>query len=247
MKTITLESIQDQFPSCRNCQKTIAEIAKLPDSEFKFHWNPYLKKGNLPLPYVFLGMEPSWPDKVPTKPEVGTFNTPLQFAIREFLLKDEPEAGFLITNMAQCSMRVAEAYRNRPQRYEACSEFLTQQLQWAKADKDKTCLISIGRPPKDFLDARRDLHELIFGRCKIHYLMHYSGRNRHLFGEFAAANSGAFAAFKCDLRPKYERFLETDSEFHDQQCENTEENWQRLFKWKHQMQEIEACQKSLRA
>lgn len=124
-----LEALFAGFADCRKCRAAIPEVAELPDSEFTFHWKPYLNKGNWPLPYVFLAWEPSWPVSEPSDPVPGTFDPRLQFAIREFLMKEQPDAGFLITNMAQCSMRTgAKCDTSREGRFKACSQFLKQQL-----------------------------------------------------------------------------------------------------------------------
>jgi hypothetical protein len=235
-------SLFDALTNCRRCRDVAPSIASLSASEFKFHWQPYLR-GKLPLRYVFLGWEPSWPptwDKI----DEGTFSKPLQFAIREFLLAGSPETGFLITNMAQCSMKTGVlCNETREVRFRTCSEFLKEQVRLASHTTNEISLISIGREPMHFLQTHSDLYKMIVGDHSLHRITHYSPRCNPHFHRFAKERSREFEEFMGRIRPKYEQFIQ-EGDFSDHwdwytdNPANSRSEFQRLFKWQCEMRDI---------
>jgi len=244
-----MESTLDQFKTlfarfehCQKCQQTIPEIASLTDQEFKFQWLPCLR-GPLPLRYVFLGWEPSFYERWEEVDE-GTFSEPLQFAIREFLLEGKQDAGFLITNMAQCSMRTGSICNaTREARFQACSEFLKQQLLLAGADKGGVCIVSIGQHPKEFIERHPALYASFVSNSTIHRISHYSQAGYPHFYSFARNNSREFEAFADEFRPKYEHFIQNGEyrnhwQWYAKSPDNARGDLERIFKWRSEMRDF---------
>jgi hypothetical protein len=230
------------FGKCTKCRDLIPEIGSLPGNEFNFHWKPYLR-GVPPLRIVFLGWEPASPSWSGPRGAVeeGSFSEPLLFAIREFLLFEEPKAGFLIANMAQCSMKTVELCRKtRGARYEACSEFLKELVLLARGEAREIAIVSIGQEPKFFLDNHPDVLKPILGNFSIHSITHYSKGNPH-FNSFAKDRSHEFDAFSESILPRYEEFIRLEEfqdywqkEYSPHPARSTQD-LKRIFKWKYEM------------
>ena len=237
--------------SCKMCRDEILAIRELPESSFKFHWNPYLRpksyqKEPPPLGYIFLGWEPAWPSPSDLWDEVGegSFNTPLQFAIRQFLIAEQPETGFLITNMAQCSIRTGPICDStRDGRFKTCNHFLKQQFLLAGAGANDACLVSLGWKPKRFLESHTDLYgAAIGGQRTIHHITHYSRQCNQNFHKFAEDKRQEFETFKHEFRSSYEQFIQngefsSDWKRYSQTPTNSDRDLERLFKWQYEMRE----------
>ncbi|HET7107092.1 MAG TPA: hypothetical protein VFI38_09795 [Candidatus Acidoferrum sp.] len=190
-----------------------------------------------------MGWEPSLYDQW-EKVDEGTFSEPLQFAIREFLIAGRRSAGFLITNMAQCSMRTGSVCdATRESRFHACSEFLKQQFLLARADTDGMCVVSIGQAPKYFIESRPALYAPLVGNRTIYRITHYSPQCTPHFRSFAAKNSLEFDVFTGQFRPKYEHFIQNSEyrnhwEWYIKNPENARKDLERIFKWRSEMQDF---------
>jgi hypothetical protein len=228
--------------SCRKCRDLIPTIGDLPENEFKFHWRPYLR-GLPPLRFLFLGWEPSWP-KSWQDVEEGIFSEPLQFAIREFLLPKKPEAGFMITNMAQCSMKTGDlCNKTRTDRFTACSEFLKEQILWARGGSSELNIVAIGWKPIHFLKSHPDVLWTSREDCRVHRISHYSPQCNPYFHRFARERSHDFDAFSGTIRSRYEAFIQS-KEFHKyglwyrEHPALSKSDLERLFMWKSEMMNI---------
>lgn len=219
----------------------IPEIRNLGEQDFKFYWKPYLR-GSPPFHFVFLAFEPPLPDsKNNDSPLEGIFSEPLQFVIRELLVSLGVKSGFLITNMAKCSLTVNDlCEKTRTARFDACFGFLQREVKLASKGV-KTHLVSIGQKPKHYLDRR------LTSEQQIHSITHYSKRNEWRFTKFAQDRQQEFNDFQSRIRPRYEGFLQRDLPGHLPWYEggngkNREKDLRRLFRWD---AELEAIQKYL--
>jgi len=233
------------FAECTKCREYIPEIGLMPENGFRFHWKPYLR-GEPPLRFVFLGWEPSWPTTWESIEE-GNFSTPLQFAIREFLFANQPQTGFMITNVAQCSMKTGDlCNKTREARFRTCGEFLRSEVQLASSGTRKMQIVAIGLQPVYFLKSHPELLGTIVENPSVHRITHYSPRCTPHFRRFANDSHEEFAVFTEMMRPKYEAFIQS-KEFQEhgpwyfQNTENAKRDLERLFKWKHEMAAIQAC------
>jgi hypothetical protein len=193
-----------------------------------------------------LGWEPSWPRSSGEVRE-GSFNAPLLFAIREFLLSGQPDAGFMITNMAQCSMKANNiCAQTRNARFTSCSDFLKELVLLARGEATDIVVVSIGHAPKDFLNRCPDVMGAIATNHSVHRISHYSWRCDRVFRKFANDKTREFDSFSNNIRPKYEAFIHSEElheygQQYDEQPEKFKSDFERLFQWKYEMGIIRAA------
>ncbi len=243
----SFESLFTSFGKCTKCRQMIPEIGNLNEDQFKFHWRPYLR-GMPPLHFVFLGWEPSWPTWQVNSEAEGGFNEPLQFAIRKFLASNVSEVRFLITNMAQCSMKTGELCSStREARFSACSDFLKKAVQLAvdETRREPTRIVAIGWQPLLFLKNHPRLLQDILHGDKLHRITHYSPRCNPHFHRFATERNYEFHAFSEAMRSEYENFIKygESGEFanyweHYAKPGQSERDLQRIFKWKYEFEDF---------
>jgi hypothetical protein len=236
------ETLCASLSNCRKCRESVPEIGSLGESDFVFQWNPYFR-GVPPLNFVFLGWEPCWPKSTGEVGE-GTFNEPLLFAIREFLLSGQPEGGFMITNMAQCSMKTGSiCAQTRDARFTSCNDFLKKLILLARGGATEIPVVSIGHAPQDFLNRRPDLLGAILTNQNVQRITHYGRRCNPIFRKFANDKKEEFDSFTENIRPRYEAFIHLEElhkygQQYDEQPGQYKSDFERLFKWKYEMEGI---------
>jgi hypothetical protein len=176
--------------------------------------------------------------------EVGAVDVPLQFFIRSFLFKPSQQPSFLVTNMAKCSIATKLAHPTQTKRWKACFQFLTREFAAARAQGAEPIVISVGLAPKRFLEKNPDLLQALSLKAGIHRITHYSPRNNARFSRFAAERKMQFDAFVERMRAPYETFIKSgdNGKFSSHWTEyerRPESDFQRLFKWKRELQESE--------
>src|SRR5207247_2117648 len=200
------KQVYDEISRCRKCRDLEPALAALPEEEFCFRWEPYWR-GNPPLRYLFLAWEPTLPsgEHAPVQGrDVGSFNEPLNYAIRQFLESDD---RYAITNMAKCSMSTGRlADRTRQIRFETCNSFLQREIKLAAAAAVLPLIISIGRKPKEFLQQHREFLTAI-GDHKIHQITHYSRTATPHFVAFATDRAAKYREFCDHIGVAYEEWL----------------------------------------
>lgn len=229
------DALYRQVANCDHCCED-AKIRELHSKgEFKYRWEPW-RVGAPPYKLILIAMEPnSGYEPNESYPQPGAFNEPLRFAVNCFLLPARQCEGYLITNLAKCSMPVHEARQTESYRYETCAPFLRSEIEYARPD---SWLISIGKTPKDFVDAHRNLYGLDDRR--IHCIRHYGFMNTNRFLKYAEAKSAEYEAFGKEHGPQYEAFLRGEGR-EDQArnfISNPDYDLSRIFKYSHQMTEI---------
>jgi hypothetical protein len=236
------ESLCREVDLCRECRKDPG-IHALEPAKFMFHWKPYWL-GEPPFSRVLLAWEPGFAAVVPeeTYPVQGGFNEPLQYAVRKFLLNHTSNKGFLITNMAKCTIRTGPLCNStREFRFRSCKGFLDKELSLAADSASR--FVSIGRAPISYMEAHSALYGEILKR--IHKITHYGARRFGHFRQYAKARPSEFAEFRGSIEPDYVSFFrhrhQTNEEFgwyYDHLQKNLEGDIEMLFLWHREMLQI---------
>jgi hypothetical protein len=236
------EQLVEEFSKCAVHRETISEIGALPEQDFKFHWKPYVR-GKPSFGHVFLIWEPPSAEQSGAydSPAEGIVNVPLQFFIREFLIARVEHAGFLITNMAKCSMKTGSLCdHTRDDRFTACFRYLEREVHAATAQNKEIVIVSVGQEPKRFLDNNPVLGAHILGQNPVRLMTHYSSRCNSHFHRFADERSQEFGEFTRKFRSGYEEFIHNGDKgnfschwnWYSDKLSHRIGDLERLFKWK---------------
>jgi hypothetical protein len=203
------DDIYADLDKCIACREKIPAVAALPKEDFKFHWRPYLR-GPYPLGWVLLTWEPPSAEGsgAASYTQEGLVNVPLQFFIRTFLIPDST-SGFLITNMAKCSMKTGNICdETRNERFHICSSYLRREISIAKRNNTNLSIVSVGKKPEEFLNCNLDLRDEIVGNAPFYQIMHYSPQCNRYFHTFATGHAEQFESFCNTFRSRYEQFIQ---------------------------------------
>ncbi len=231
------DRIYEQVAICKCCHAHPAIKPLLPEG-FKYRWEPW-RVGKPPFTFIFVAMEPtSEYDPSDVYPQPGAFNEPVRFAIDHFSFKPGEPVNYLVTNMAKCLMKTGSKCDNtREFRYENCAPFLRSEMENASP---AFRVISIGKPPKQFLEDHRGLYGPVINGKRIEWILHYGFFNTRRFQEFARENKSSYDNFRDKYLAEYEEFLRRDKgpvraeQFHQQ----PDYDLSRIFKYSQQMKDI---------
>lgn len=211
-----LRSVYARIAKCKECvvdAVTGPKLRQLPGADltgqraeggererFQFDWWPYLGVDGQRIRYLFVAMEPSCAEGAPPSPYPGLFNRPLLFAIEKYLCNEKEQDGYLITNLAKCSIPVRCA-KTTEKRYELCAPWLKEELKAIDAEGVRF-FFSIGKKP---LERARDLlrRHLQNSELQVHYLMHYSNVARRWRKAKAVSYSEMYPKICQEVRARF--------------------------------------------
>ncbi len=243
--------LYDRILNCSDCVPEVFAKLKEPKPEgYKFCWEP-LRYGERPFAYIFFGMEPTMPREDQLNrgrfPRPGIFHEALLFAIKTFVLKNDLNKSFMITNTAKCSMPSNPlCKKTRPARFQACAIHLVEELKISTTIESRSQLVGIGQDVTDFLKSLQKRSRLPHGLNSqtIHNIWHYSyGPIETHYKKYSNSRAHAFDDFCKAIEPEYCKFVYQDKgspivppEYVDEfKIYDREKDLRRLFKWSEQI------------